>query len=154
MIQLPLGLPDLDGVPLIVELFPLPHRQLGLGTPSFKVYAQGHQRQTLLLDLADQPVDLAPVEETLSFSERIVIFPIAVSIGTDVAANEPDLASLHPRVGLPEIGLAVSEGFHLRSEEGEPDLVDLQDLVVVKGLLIGGDDRFAFGHTLTLPTPT
>lgn len=60
-------------------------------------------------------------------------------VGLDVAAVEPDLASLDAGEGIGEVHVALADGFDLGATEFESRLVGLEDVIVARSFAVGGD---------------
>ena len=71
-------------------------REASLG----EIDAEGDERESLLLRLAEKLINLLTVEEQFSGAERLVVHDVAVAIGTDVAVVEKDLSVPHASVTI------------------------------------------------------
>src|SRR3954469_12198072 len=74
--RLPLG----EGLPLVVRLLATRQRDLDLGVAVLEVQRQRHDRQAGLLGLADQPMDLALLEQQLAHPAGGVVVPRALRV--------------------------------------------------------------------------
>src|SRR6516165_107397 len=118
-----LGVAGLEQVALVVEATALGQGELHLCLPVPEVERHRDQRQRLLLGLADELVDLGPVQQQLAFAVGVVGPEAGGELPRrDVHLEEPDLAVVDPRVGLVELGLAAAEGLDLRSQQHDPRL--------------------------------
>src|SRR5439155_898223 len=115
------------------------HAELDLRATAPKVWAKGHEGQSSLRGLTDEPGDLAPAQEELSVALRVVVGIAAVAVGADVAPDEPGLLVAHRRVGVLEGHLPGTERFHLGAAQHEAGLDGLEDLVVVPGAPVRRD---------------
>src|SRR5581483_6315782 len=106
--------------------------------------------QALLLDPADQAVDLALVEQELARAGGVHVVTVPLRVGGDVQVVEEELG-VAARTGeaVLEIGLAQAQGLDLRAFQDQPGLVELQELVEVPGLAVVGDDLYR--HRLPPP---
>src|SRR3978361_1244065 len=91
-LHLPLGVPLGEGLPLVVGLLALGQRQGRLDLAVLEVQVQRDERETALLGLADQLLDLGPVHEDLALAARGVVGPGALGVLRDVHVLQPDLA--------------------------------------------------------------
>src|SRR5881394_3045967 len=141
------------GLALDVDLLALGERQLELRhAPVVPVELGGDKRQAVALDGADQPVDLAALEQQLSVPPRLVVEVRAgLGVGRDVGVHEHDLGAFHRRIALGDVGLAVAKRLHLRPGQGETRLEGLLEEVVVPGAPVLRD-RLA-GHVRPGPRP-
>ena len=94
--HLPSGLPLFRGLPAIILFLAFGQRDLNLGpSPSTEVNAEGHDRESLLLRLAQQLADFLAMEEQLAWPQRIMVHDIAVAIRRDVAIVQKHLLMIH-----------------------------------------------------------
>src|SRR5574338_482391 len=80
---LPLRLTPLQIFPLVVLLLAPAQRQADLGLAAREVDLERDECQPLLLDRADQPLDLAPVQQELARAHGRVVPAIALFVGRD-----------------------------------------------------------------------
>jgi hypothetical protein len=127
-----------------MQLFTFGQPEFDLGkAPLGEIDAEGDERESLLLRLAKELIDLLAVEEQFPSTERLVIHDVAVAIGTDVAVVEKDLTALHAGVAILQVHAPLSQGFDLRTLEHDARLELLFNEVVVVGLAIRSDGFFA-----------
>ena len=75
--------------------------EFDLGKASLgEIDTERNERESLLLRLAEEFIDLLTVKEQFPSTERFVIHDVAVAIGTDVAVMEKRLAALHAGVTI------------------------------------------------------
>jgi hypothetical protein len=139
------GLARLQRLPLVVHLLALGQGDLHLDAAVLQVDPGGHQGQALFLDLAHQAADLALVQEQLPGPHRLVVEQVAVGVGVDVAAHQERLLVPDADHALLDVHLALADGLDLGAQQGDPGLEGLQDVVIVEGLLVGGE-AFGFQH--------
>ena len=65
----------------------------------------------------EQPVDLAAVQQQLSFSERVVVAVTSGEILRDMAVYQPSLAKANFGIGLAKGALAFAQGFDLGADQ-------------------------------------
>ena len=99
-----------------------------------EIQLQRHQGKALFLGLPDQFLDLPFVHQQLPVPERIHVEPVPVFIGADVEVVQVHLAGFgHCRIGILQVGLALTEGFHLRAGEHDAGFIGFVDVVVMPG---------------------
>src|ERR1700732_1172435 len=86
----------LDRLPLVVLLLALGETDGHLHAAVLEVHPHRHEGHALLHRLSDQPATLAPVQQQLARSERLVVGVAPVAVGTDVDVVEIPLAIVHP----------------------------------------------------------
>ena len=129
----------------------LGERDLGLDPPALVVQVERHQREALLLDLADQAPDLLLVHQQL-------LGPVGLGLDVgrgaaqrvDAAADQVELAVADDDVAVGELHLAGADGLDLPALEHHAGLVALLDVVVEAGAAVLGDGHGARGRA----TPT
>ena len=84
---------------MLLLAFGQPEFDLGKA-PLGEIDAERDERETLLLRLAEELIDLLAVEEQFPSAERFVIHDVAVAVGTDVAVVEKDLTGFHAGVTI------------------------------------------------------
>src|SRR5207253_6148 len=83
---------------------------------------------------------LTPVKEQLAGTVGVVAAePLGVFVGRHVGADEPDLASLDPGVGVAKRRPARPQRLDLAPLEDDPALEGLEQVVVVPGAPVLGD---------------
>src|SRR5580700_9807254 len=80
------------GLAAIVKFLTFRDGQLAFCAAVAKVKLHGHDGHALLLDLNQQTIDLAPVQQKLSFPERVVIPRPPGLVLRDVAVYQPSLS--------------------------------------------------------------
>src|SRR5437867_4028989 len=73
-----------DGLTLVEAVPAARQRELDLGPRPREVEAGGHERQAALARLADQPLDLAAVEQELAVALGLVVLAAGRRVGRDV----------------------------------------------------------------------
>src|SRR4051794_31625209 len=73
LLDLPLGVPLGDRLPLVVRLASAGEGELDLGVPVAPVELQRHEGEPALLRLAQQPLDLGLVQQQLALPARGVV---------------------------------------------------------------------------------
>ena len=76
---------------------------LAFGQPEFdlgkaslgEIDTERNERESLLLRLAEEFIDLLTVEEQFPSTERFVIHDVAMAVGTDMAIVEKGFAALY-----------------------------------------------------------
>src|SRR5450432_161569 len=157
-VDLSLALTFLRVISLVPLLLAVHERELGLHAALLLVQGQRHQSVPLLLDLAGEAVDLAPVEQQLSPPPRLVVPPVRVRVDTDVRPVQPGLVLVDLAERVDERDLAVADRLDLRPHEHEPRLEDLVDVIEVPRLpvarehlrLLGFGSRL-LGHGPNIP---
>ncbi len=91
------------------------------------------------MELLDFPL----MEEELAGALGIVVLAVAVGVRRDVRTEEEGLAVLHQDVGVLEVGVSLPERLDLRPGQRQAGFELLQDEVVVKGLLVRGNELLA-----------
>ena len=71
----------------------------------------------------------------------------AMAVGADVHVHHPHLAAVGPRVAVAEVDAPFADGLDLGAEQRDARLLGLEDVVVVAGFAIVGDDRCAFSRS-------
>src|SRR5919109_2822636 len=111
----------LDRPALVVEVLALRDRDLDLRARPVPVQARGHDRQALLGSRAEQPIDLAAVEQQLAGALGVVVVARRL-VGGDVHVAQPHLAVAHLGVGVLQLGPAFAERLPLGALEHDPRL--------------------------------
>src|SRR3954468_16925223 len=138
-LHLALELALLDRLALVADVLAPGQRDLDLRAWALEVQARRHQRQALLLGLADQPLDLALVHEQLARALGLMVLARRRPVGRDVDVVQPHLAVLDRGVAVLELRLAAAEGLDLGAREHEAGLPLVHQVVAVARLAIGGD---------------
>ncbi len=71
-----------------------------LAMPSAKIDAQGNERQTFLLRFADEPLDLAAVQQQPAAGKRLMIEGPSGAVLRDMAIHQPDACPADFGVGV------------------------------------------------------
>ena len=87
-----------------------------------------------------QLANLLAVEKQLPRALGLVVHAVGLKILGDVAAEQPDLALVHLRVRLFQARLADSQALDLGAGEDEASLDLLDQVVLVAGRAVAGDD--------------
>ena len=99
-----------------------------------------HDREALGLGLAQQLVDLAPVEQQLAGALWLVVeADVRRPPRGDMEADDPGLVALDARVGVREAHLLVADALDLRAAQHDAGLEGVLDAVVVAGSSVPGD---------------
>src|SRR5574341_165317 len=136
--DLPIGLALLDVFPSVVLLLAAGQGELDLHVPSLQVEAERDEGQPFFLDLAHQTPDLLASHQELPGAKGIRVEATGSEVRTDMAVVKEQLAPLEGRKAVPQIRPALTDGFHLAAQKGDPRLVRLFDVVVVACLAIRG----------------
>src|SRR5204862_2613839 len=104
-----------DVAALVALLLAAGDGQLELRAAVLEVQARRYERQALLLYLADQRFDLAPVQEQLPVAVGLVVGDVPLLVLVDVGADQPHLAVTQVGVGLRERDPPVAERLDLRA---------------------------------------
>src|SRR5215207_8839005 len=91
---------------------------------------------TLLLALADEAVDLLPVQQKLAVAGGELSFLSGVRVRRDVRPDQEDFAVPHPGIALLEVGPALPDGLYLGPRQLDAGFIGLLDGKVVEGLLV------------------
>ncbi len=141
-------LPLADRLALVVPASPAGESKLHFGFPLPEVHRQRHQRQPLLGDGSRDAVDLPAVHEQLAGPLRVVPSVAGERVRRDVGVLQPQFAAPDFGVGVLEVDVPGPQALHLRPHQRDPGLERVDDLVVVAGPAVGGDDLAAHGAPL------
>src|SRR6478672_4616536 len=78
------------------------------------------------------------MKQQLSGTKGIVIGDISVRIGADMDIQQEGLSIADDSIGIPEIGLALADGFDLGAAQGNSSFELFQQKIVVTGGAIDG----------------
>jgi len=125
----------------LVVRFPAPTQTDGdLGEATSKVDIEGHQGHPLLINLPHQAPELRALEKELSATHGIFIPDTGRSIRAHMCSMQPELTTIDPGEGLPQLDLPRSDRLDLRALEYDSRLKGLKNLIVVPGLAVAGND--------------
>lgn len=137
-LDLAAGFAGSDGLPAVVLLLALRETDLDLGMAALgEIDAEGHEREPLLLGLADQFVDFLPMQQQFSGPGRILVHDVPVTVGADVAMVQKDFVVVYGGVTILEVHTAFTQGFHFRPLKHDAGFKLLFDEIIVVGLPIG-----------------
>jgi len=88
------------------------------------------------------------VEEELPLPGGLVIVDVTMTIGADMTVEKNHLPPLDLGVAVLKVGFALPQRLYLSPHQHNPRLQLLEDKVIVKRFLIGGDDPKVF-HLIT-----
>src|SRR5580658_2055701 len=137
------------GLALVVQFLAAGQGHFALNAPLLQIDLGGDQRQALFARLAQQFVDLLPVQQQLPIAHRRMVLAIAIGVLTDVRIHQPSLVLLDRRVGLFELHFARAGGLHFGARQHQAGFKALhQKVVVARGTVIAQDLEFGFfcGH--------
>jgi hypothetical protein len=134
------------GVALVVHRLALGQRDVDLHPPALVVQVQRHQREALLLDLADQAADLVLVHQQLlgavGFGHHV---RGRAAQRIDAAADHEQLAVADVHVAVGQLHLAGADGLDLPAREHDAGLEGLLDVVFMAGAAVLGNVGHAGG---------
>ena len=142
-LDVPARLPVGGGVALVVELLPTRDPKIDFGPSVAEGEAQGDDGHPFLLGAGAKLTDLSLVDEELSWTVGLMVRSVAVTVGGDVRADQPELVALDPRVGFRDGDFAIANRLDLGPGQHEPGLDRVLNVVLVEGATIRGD------HTVT-----
>ena len=116
-------------------------RQSRLHAPTQEVQIQWDERETLPFDRADQPADLATVQQQFARACGLMVEVAAMSVRPDMQIQQVDLPVLYDTKGVGEVGATVAQRFDLGPGEDDARLPGVEYLVVVARALVPRDDR-------------
>ena len=138
-LDLPLGVPVGDVAALVLPLLAAGQRELDLDAALLEVEPRRNQRQTLLAHLAPEIVDLVAMQEQLAVALGRMRPDRALRVVGDRGADEPDLVAPHVGVRVADLDVAVTQRLDLRAGEHETRLDTVEQLVVVPGTAVVGN---------------
>src|SRR6266478_5654303 len=115
-------------VPLLLSLG---EGQFALGDALAEVDPKWHERQAFGIQFSFQFVDLFLAEEQLPRSEGSVVKWPSGEIFADMAIHEPDLAAANHSVGVPQVRLALAEGFNFGAKQHHARFQLLKKVIIV-----------------------
>src|SRR6266498_3697456 len=120
------------GLALLELALPSTQPHLHLGQAMREVHAERDERQSSLLGLSDEPLDLVPVQQQLPRTDGIVPTLLPLLVRWNVHPLEPHLAPLYPPVGLGQGAATAAERLHFRTGQHDACFEPVEDLVVVQ----------------------
>ena len=146
------------GLAAIPFLFPLGDSYFALGDSVAEVNSQRYEGQTLLIGLSSQFFNLSLAEKEFPRPERPMIEWPPGKILADMAIEEPNLAAPDQAIGIPQIRLALSKGFHPGAEQHHTRFQLLKKMIIVRSGAVLRDDQLRgfslifrrFGHKQSL----
>src|SRR5690606_856079 len=139
LLALPVAL--LLGLALVGHLLAARDAEEELGHAALvEIELEGHEGHALPADALVEPGELGAVDEELAPAAFVMAEGRRLGIGGNVAVDEPELPALDRCIALGDLGLAVPEGFHLRSLEHDPGLDLVLDEIVVPGAAVLRDE--------------
>src|ERR687898_1969167 len=112
-----------DLTPLVVLTLAACDGDLELDEAEFGVELEGDEGLPLLLALADEAVDLLPVQQQLAVAGGELPLLPGVRVRRDVRPDQEDFAVPHPGVALLEVGPTLPYGLHFGPRQLDADLV-------------------------------
>src|SRR3954447_5210613 len=128
-----------DVAALVALLLAAADGELELRAAVLEVEPRRDDSQPFLLDLADQGLDLAPVEQQLAVAAGLVVRHVPLRVLVDVRADQPDLAVAKIRVGLGERDASIAQRLDLGSGELQARLEAIEQVVIVPRTAVFGD---------------
>ena len=142
-----LGIALLDGLALVVALFPCRDRQLDFREGTLEIDRKRDEGQSLILDLCQQPANLALAQEEFARPSRFMVQIASMLVRADVHPQEPDFSVLYHGMAVLQICVAASKGLHLRPFEHQACFDCVEDEIVVSCFAIrNGDSLFFLSH--------
>ena len=87
-------------------------------------------------------MNFAFVKKELTLAEGLVVPRAAGHVLGDVGVHEERATGLEIHVGVADVGLAFAEGLHFGAMEDEAGFEAFEDVIVVGGRAVLGDDLF------------
>jgi two-component system response regulator RegX3 len=138
-LDLSVGVPLGDVAALVAQLLTPPQSDLDLGPAVLEVETCRHERQASLAHPTGETIDLAPVEQQLAIPLRIVVRDATLVIGGDVETDEPELTTALLGESLLKRDPPLAQRLHLGAREHEACFDALEQLVLVTGTPVVGD---------------
>src|SRR4030095_13875403 len=127
--RFPIGVAALDRLALVVVLLALGEADRHLDAPFLEVHPDGDQRHPLLDRLANQLLDLLPVQQELPLAGGLVIAVAAVAVGADVDVLDPHFAPPAPREAAAERAAPLPNRLALGPEQSDARLESLDEVI-------------------------
>lgn len=122
-----------------MELLPFAKRDDTLRAPAIgEVNSQWYQSQAALLRSSHEAEHLVFVEQQFTHPLRRMIPDRGLSVFLDLAADEPQLPVLDPRVRFLDGALAVAKTLDFAAVQNHPTLDRVKNLILMLGLAIVG----------------
>src|SRR5215213_4865153 len=125
-----------DLTPLVVLPLAACDGDLELNVTVLGVELEGDEGLPFLLALADEAIDLFPVQQQFAVAGWELPFMPGVRVGRDVRPDQEHLPVPYPGVALLEVGPTLPDGLHLWPCQLDAGLVGLLDGKVVEGFLV------------------
>ena len=124
----------------IMKFLPPTQADLHLDLPIFEVQLGRDQGKALLLCPAIETFDLPLVEQEFARPERFVVVAVPMGVGADVEIVEEHLLVVNLGVAVLQVGPAIAQRLHLRTDEDDPCLEGIGDFVIDPRHFVLGDD--------------
>ena len=129
---------------LIVELLASAEADFDLHEGAAEVDAERDEGVAVLLQLAEDFIDLGLMEEELAVAQRVLVKDVALLVRIHMHAVDEDLSVFYVAEGFLDGALAEAEGLDLCARELDAALEGLIHEVVVVGLLVVCDELGSF----------
>src|SRR5690606_41559993 len=103
----------------------------------------GDDRETLLPDALEDPIDLGAMEEELAVAQRLVPPRGGALVGTDAQVVQVELVAAREDEGVREVGAPLAQRPHFAAHEDQARLPAIAEFVVVPRAPILGHELFA-----------
>ena len=120
-------------LPLVVPLFPPAQGAFDLHKVPREVNLKRNDRRPLLRDLFPPLSKLVGMGEQLPLPGGLMVVNVATAVLRDVHADEPKLVTPQAAVGLADRALALPQPLNLSSNEGDPKLKLVENLILIEG---------------------
>ena len=154
-LEIPLQIPSRvifrDGRALVILLFALCEADFHFDESALQVHFERHERESLLLDGADQAADFTLMHEQFPHAERVFVENIPLLIGIDVHPVNKNFSVPNINPALLHGAVPHTERLDLRAEKLDSGLERLKNKIVEAGFFIVRDEFFAlFSHASPL----
>src|ERR1700678_278655 len=119
------------GIPAVVKFLPSRDGYFAFGDAVPEINLSRNDGHAFLLSLDHQAVNLSPVQQQLSFAERVVIAPPAREIFRYMAIYQPRFAAADLGEGLPKRALPFAKRLDLGADQHDSGFQAVQELVVI-----------------------